>query len=114
MKRELKSFGYAWKGFGYAIATQRHMRFHLFAACCAVAFSWWLDLALWEWCWIVACVGVIWCAELFNTAIELLVDLVSPEQHPIAGRVKDVAAAAVLVLSVAVAIIALIIWLPHI
>lgn len=114
MKKELKSFGYAWKGFWYAVTTQSHMRFHLLAAVAAIVFSWWLGLEYWEWCWITGCIGIVWGAELFNTAFEQLVDLVSPEQHPVAGRVKDLAAGAVLILSVMVAIIALIIWLPHI
>lgn len=54
---------------------------------------------------VVLCIGVVIAAELFNTAIERLVDLVSPERHPIAGFVKDVAAGAVLLCAVAAAIV---------
>ena len=52
-----------------------------------------------EWIMVVMCIGTVIAAELFNTAIEKLVDLVSPERHPVAGRVKDIAAGAVLILS---------------
>lgn len=63
-----------------------------------------------EWIVIILCIGVVIAAELFNTAIEKLVDLVSPERHPIAGQVKDIAAGAVLVCAVAAAIIGIIIF----
>jgi len=66
-----------------------------------------------EWIVIILCIGVVIAAELFNTAIERLVDLVSPERHPIAGQVKDIAAGAVLVCAVAAAIIGIIIFLPY-
>ncbi|MDA6987305.1 diacylglycerol kinase family protein, partial [Escherichia coli] len=65
------------------------------------------------WTVVVLCFGVVIAAELFNTAIERLVDLVSPERHPVAGQVKDIAAGAVLVCAVAAAIIGLIIFIPY-
>ena len=66
-----------------------------------------------EWIMVVMCIGTVISAELFNTAIEKLVDLVSPERHPVAGRVKDIAAGAVLICAVAAAIIGLIIFIPY-
>lgn len=66
-----------------------------------------------EWIMVVMCIGTVIAAELFNTAIEKLVDLVSPERHPVAGRVKDIAAGAVLICAVAAAIIGLIIFIPY-
>ena len=66
-----------------------------------------------EWIMVVMCIGTVLAAELFNTAIEKLVDLVSPERHPVAGRVKDIAAGAVLICAVAAAIIGLIIFIPY-
>ena len=57
--------------------------------------------------------AIVVMGELFNTAIERLVDLVSPERHPVAGQVKDIAAGAVLVCAVAAAIIGLIIFIPY-
>ena len=57
--------------------------------------------------------GMVLAAEGFNTAIERLVDLVSPDFHPVAGDVKDVAAGAVLICAIAAAIIGMIIFIPY-
>jgi diacylglycerol kinase (ATP) len=62
---------------------------------------------------VVLCIGMVVAAELVNTAIESVVDLVSPERHPLAAQAKDVAAAAVLVCAVAAAIVGLIIFIPY-
>ena len=67
-----------------------------------------------EWIVIVICIGMVIAAEAFNTAIERLVNLVSPEWHPIAGEVKDIAAGAVLICAIAAAIVGLIIFIPYI
>ena len=67
-----------------------------------------------EWCWLVLCFGMVLSAELFNTAIENLVDMVSPEYHPLAGKVKDVAAGAVVVTAGTSVIIALLIFKKYI
>lgn len=66
-----------------------------------------------EWIMVVMCIGTVIAAELFNTAIEKLVDLVSPQQHPVAGQVKDIAAGAVLVCAATAAIIGLIVFIPY-
>ena len=66
-----------------------------------------------EWCIVIICFGLVLAAEGFNTAIERLVDLVSPDYHPIAGDVKDVAAGAVLICAIAAAIIGGIIFLTY-
>lgn len=66
-----------------------------------------------EWCIVLICFGLVLAAEAFNTAIERLVNLVSPDYHPIAGDVKDVAAGAVLICAIFAAIIGCIIFLPY-
>jgi len=58
-----------------------------------------------SWAIVLLCCGLVIFAELVNTAIETVVDLVSPEFHPLAGRAKDIAAAGVWVLCVAVALV---------
>ena len=63
---------------------------------------------------VVLCFGLVLAAEGFNTAIERLVDLVSPDYHPIAGDVKDVAAGAVLICAIAAAIVGMIVFIPYI
>ena len=95
-KKQLRSFGYAWKGIRCCIGKEQNLSFHLIAT--AV---------------VVMCIGTVIAAELFNTAIEKLVDLVSPQQHPVAGQVKDIAAGAVLVCAATAAIIGLIVFIPY-
>ncbi|MFD2144106.1 diacylglycerol kinase family protein [Mucilaginibacter antarcticus] len=63
-----------------------------------------------EWMWIVACIAIVLMAELFNTALEFLVDLVSPEYNELAGHVKDIAAGAVVIAALFAVIEGLIIF----
>ena len=63
-----------------------------------------------SWAIVLLCCGVVISAELVNTAIETTIDLVSPEFHPLAGRAKDIAAAAVWVLATIVAIVGIIVF----
>ena len=73
-----------------------------------------LSLSRTEWVLIVLCIGLVFSAELMNTAIEGMVDLLSPEKQEKAGRVKDMAAAAVLICAIASAAAGLFIFVPHI
>ena len=66
-----------------------------------------------EWIAVVLCFGMVLAAEGFNSAIERLVNLVSPGRNPLAGDIKDVAAGAVLVCAIAAAVVGLIIFLPY-
>lgn len=114
MKSEIKSFTYAWKGIIYAIRSEKHMRFHLLAAFLVAVAGWFFNVNYIEWCLIITTIGAVIAAEIFNTAFEQLVNLVSPQQHVIAGKVKDLAAGAVLVISIAAILIGLIIFIPKI
>ena len=112
-KKQLRSFGYAWKGIRCCIGKEQNLSFHLIATAVVVIAGFVLGITRMEWMIIILCIGVVIAAELFNTAIEKLVDLVSPERHPVAGQVKDIAAGAVLICAVAAAIIGLIIFIPY-
>ena len=70
----------------------------------------WFGLEAWEWCVIVLCFMIVLALEAVNTAIEYTIDLISPEQHPLAGKAKDMAAAAVLIAAIGTVIIAGIIF----
>lgn len=98
-----KSFGFALQGFRYTLATERNIRVMLGGAAFAVVMGLVLQLDLVSWAIVLLCIGCVLAAELMNTAIETVVDLVSPEYHPLAGHAKDIAAAAVYVLSFLVA-----------
>jgi undecaprenol kinase len=108
----LISFIYAGDGIVYALRTQKHMRFHAVAASAVILASLYAGLEPGEWLWVLLAIALVWSAELINTAIESVVDLVSPERHPLAKAAKDTAAAAVLAVSVFAAVVAVVVLLP--
>lgn len=111
--KRLKSFVYAGAGIRKLITREHNAWIH----CCAIIVTTTAGLAVglsrMEWVAVVLCFAIVLAAEGFNTAIERLVDLVSPERHPVAGDVKDIAAGAVLICAIGAFITALFIFLPH-
>jgi diacylglycerol kinase len=114
LKRFLQSFGFAAGGLKQAFTGQANFRIHLAAVAVVVSAGLFLGLNGTEWCLLVLAMGLVIALELANTAIELLTDLVSPGYDERAGRVKDIAAAAVLVAAIAAVIIGALIFLPKI
>ncbi|MNR31144.1 Undecaprenol kinase [compost metagenome] len=76
--------------------------------------GWHFEVSFLEWIALIVCISSVLAAELFNTAIEVLVNLVSPEFNPKAGLVKDIAAAAVLIVALMSLVVGLIIFVPKI
>lgn len=105
-----KSFLFAIQGFRCAVRTERNIKVMLAGAVLAVVLGLVLRIDLLSWAIVIGCCGVVISAELLNTAIETVVDLVSPEFHPLAGRAKDIAAAAVWVLSCLVALVGVLVF----
>ncbi len=101
----LKSFLFAVQGFRFAVSTERNTKVMLGGGAFAVVMGLILQIDLISWAIVLLCCGCVLAAELMNTAVETIVDLVSPEYHPLAGHAKDVAAAAVYVLSFLVALV---------
>ncbi len=114
MSRFLKSFGFALNGILYAVKTQGNFKLHLAAATIVVFAGCYFNLASTDWLWLILAMGLVLMAELFNTALEILVDFISPTYHKKAGLVKDTAAAAVLIAAITAALIGLIIFIPKI
>jgi diacylglycerol kinase len=102
----IKGFGYALKGFGIAVKEQLNIKIHLLAVAVVIFAGIWFRLNTTEWSIIFLTFGMVIVAEMLNTAIEYLVDLVSPQYNEQAGKVKDVAAGAVLVAAIAAALVA--------
>ena len=107
-------FKYAWNGIVHFFRSQLNARIHAVIALCVLVAGWFAKLSGTEWVIIVLCIGLVFTAEMFNTAIELLTDLVSPGYDKQAGLVKDIAAGAVLVSAIAAAIAGLWIFTPKI
>ncbi|RFZ91854.1 diacylglycerol kinase family protein [Mucilaginibacter conchicola] len=114
MKKLIRSFGFAFKGFKYAFATQQNFRIHVFAAILASAAGWWLNISANEWQWVILCIMLMLVTEMLNTAIETLTDLVSPDYNKLAGHVKDVSAGAVLLVAIFSLVTGGIIFIPKI
>lgn len=111
MKR-LNSLRYALAGLGYLVRTQPNARIHLLAAAGVLAAGWFFEISATEWCLVALCIAAVLAAEAFNTALEELTNLASPDFHPLAGRAKDTAAAAVLLVSLGAAAVGTIVFLP--
>ncbi|OQX75272.1 MAG: diacylglycerol kinase [Bacteroidetes bacterium 4484_276] len=108
----LLSFKYAFNGIYLLLATQRNARIHLAATVLVVFVGFYFSISVTEWVAVIIAIGIVFAAEAFNTAIEQLVDMVSPEFNKPAGRIKDVAAGAVLITAIAAAMVGIIIFGP--
>jgi len=114
MKKFFKGFYFACKGISYSFSTQLNFRIHCLIALFVINAGFYFALNTIEWLWIIAATAMVFIVELFNTAIETLVDLVSPDFNPKAGLIKDISAAAVLIASFMALIIGILIFLPKI
>lgn len=114
MNKFIRGFGYAMNGIWHAAVTQLNFRVHLVCALVAVYAGYALHISNGEWLWIIFCIGMVLVAELFNTAIEFLTDLVSPGYNKKAGLVKDMSAGAVLITAIAALSIGLVIFVPKV
>ena len=112
MRRLIKSFGYALSGIAYTVKTQMNFQIHMAAIVLVALAGWYFQLSSGDWLWIILAIGLVLVTELLNTAIEQLVNLVSPEFNILAGRVKDIAAGAVLIAAISSVAIAAIIFIP--
>ena len=113
-KKLINSFKYAIEGIISSFKTERNMKIHVLAMIVVIALGLFFKLNKVEWCFIIIAIASVISAELFNTAIETVVDMVSPERNPKAKLAKDIAAGAVLVVAIGSAIIGFIIFGPQI
>ena len=95
------------------LRTQRNAWIHAGATVMVTTLGLWLGLNRWEWAVIGLVIGLVWMAEFVNTALEAVVDLASPDLHPLAKVGKDVGAAAVLVAAITAVIVGLLILGPR-
>lgn len=112
IRARILSFKYAFQGLQDLFITQDNSKIHAILAITSIAMGFFLGLSATEWCLIVLAIASVLAAEAFNTGLEHLTDLVSPDHHELAGRTKDVAAAGVLLTAIGAALIGLIIFLP--
>jgi len=111
--KQVKSFSHAGRGVWVFFKTTHNAWLHLIIFFFVVAAGMYFDITNIEWMFIVLASSMVFAAEAFNTAIEIDMDLTSPEYHPFARDTKDVAAGAVLMSAIAAAIIGVSIFWPH-
>jgi diacylglycerol kinase len=110
----LASFGYAFQGARYAFRTQRNLKVHSVITILVVLAGALLRISLDQWTVLAVVIGLVFQTELTNTAVEAVVDRVSPEYHMLSKVAKDCSAAAVLVTALAAVVVGMLIFLPHI
>lgn len=113
-KKLINSFKYAIEGIISSFKTERNMKIHVLATIVVVVLGFFFKLNKGEWCFVIVAIICVISAELFNTAIETVVDMISPERNPKAKLVKDIAAGAVLVMAIGSAIIGFIVFGPKV
>lgn len=106
------AFRYALQGVSAAWREQQNFRIHAVMGACVAGLGVAARLDATRWALLVFAIALVLAAELANTALEALVDLVSPDEHPLAGRAKDVAAAGVLIAAAAAVVIGLLVFVP--
>lgn len=111
-KRLTNSFKYAFEGILQAYVGEQNLKIHTVIAVLVIIFGFILKISYTEWLVCLVLIGLVLMAEFFNTSIEYLVDLASPEIHPLAKATKDTASAGVLMMAIISAIIGLIIFVP--
>ena len=112
LKSLIQSFGFAFDGIR-AMLTERNFRVHLIATLITIATGLYLQIDFIEWSIIMICIALVLSAEGFNTAIELICDRITPDNDFLVGKIKDISAAAVLILALASVIVAAFIFLPN-
>lgn len=111
MRRLLRSFRCAFSGIGRALQTQANLRIHAVATLGVVTLGFIDHIAPWEWCAVLGCIALVWCAELLNTALETLCDRITTEHDELIRQAKDAAAGAVLICAILSVIVAALVFL---
>jgi diacylglycerol kinase (ATP) len=109
----LRSFRHAIRGLKFLLE-ENNAKFHLLASIIILSVGFYVKISSIEWTIIIIQIGLVFAAETFNTAIEKLCDFVSSEHQSLIGKVKDLSATAVLIVSVVAVIVGIIIFLPKI
>jgi len=110
----LRSFGYAFRGLKVLLKTQQNARIHAVATLLVLGAGALFRVSAAEWALLALAVAAVWTAEALNSAIEFLVDLTSPERHPLAGKAKDLAAGAVLAAAIGALVVGVLVFGPHV
>ena len=109
----LRSFRYAAQGFIFIVRYEHNARIHLFISGLVLIMGFLLHIKRMEWVLVLLCMGFVLTAEMINTVLEKLSDIISPQYNEKIRVIKDISAAVVLVSSAIALISGLFIFLPY-
>lgn len=112
VRARLTSFKNALIGWWHVIKTQKNAWIHVVATVIVILMAFWLEIRLVDWAVLIITIAMVWIAEFLNTALEIVVDLASPNLHPLARVGKDVGAASVLIAAASAVVIGILIMGP--
>ncbi len=112
LKARARSFKYALRGIALIFRTQHNAWLHGAVALVVIGLGFWLRISAGEWTVLMLAITSVLAAEAFNTAVEIDIDLTSPDYHPSARDTKDVASGAVLITALGAAVVGLIVFVP--
>ncbi len=111
-RARINSFSYSFQGIRTLFKYEHNAWIHACATLIVLILGGYFKLSISEWCWITLAIGIVFIAEMMNTAIEYLTDFISPEIHPLAKKIKDVSSGAVLIAALVSLLIGLLIFVP--
>jgi diacylglycerol kinase (ATP) len=114
IKNRLKSFGYAFKGFLFLIRNEANFKVQIVIAILAIILGFIFDISYLEWFVQLMAIAIVLAAEAFNTSLEKMANFVHKQHHPEIGKIKDISAAACLIVSVLALVIGVLLYLPKI
>lgn len=113
LANRLRSFHYAGQGLVFMLKTQHNAWLHAMATVLVLVAGWYWQVARADWCWLIVAMTLVWMAEAFNTAVEYVCDVVSPNYHLAVKHAKDIAAGAVLVCALGATIVGGLVFWPY-
>lgn len=113
-KKRLQSFKYAFNGLRLMLKEEHNFRIHLLAAVITVFCGWFFKISYYEWLIVILLIGWVLCLEIINSCIEQIMDFVNPGKSASIKKIKDLAAAAVLISTITAFVIGLVIFVPKV
>lgn len=114
IKKRIQSFGHAINGLKTLIKEEHNARIHFFAGIVVIAAGFLLEISIMEWIAIVFAIGFVITVEILNSSIENVADFITPKHHNTIKKIKDLAAAAVLVSAITAFAIGMLVFIPKI
>lgn len=114
LANRLRSVGYAFKGAWYLLKTESSIKIQFVIAIFVTLAGFYFEITKTEWLIQIGFIGLVMSIEGLNTAVEYVADFIHPEHHQSIGRIKDIAAGAVFIASVAAVIAAFVIYFPKV